>query len=271
MVAKNKTLLSVRDLRVERSRTILDGLSWTVESGQHWAILGPNGSGKTSVLRALFGYLPATAGEIEVLGRVYGRSEWAKVRESVGLVSQSLLPRIPPEQPLAEVILSGRDAQLEYWGDEIAEELGPVKRLLKEMALARRGDEPWGILSQGERQRALLGRALCGRKQLLFLDEPCAGLDPVAREHFLGHLNWFAGTPRAPGMMLITHHIEEVIPAITHVLLLAEGQVVAAGPKAEILTTALLSKTFGEAVKVRRSGDRYRLSIDAELPRSWFA
>lgn len=264
-------LLSVQGLRVERSRTILDGIDWTIERGQHWAILGPNGCGKTSLLRAIFGYLPATAGEITVLGRAYGRSEWAKVREAVGLVSQSLLPRIPDDQLLAEVILSGRDAQLEYWGDAIAEEVGAVKRLLKQMALGRRGDEPWVILSQGEKQRALLGRALCGRKRLLFLDEPCAGLDPVAREHFLGHLNWFAGTPRAPGMVLITHHIEEIVPAVSHVLLLAEGRVVAAGAKETMLTSALLSKTFGEAVKVRRTGERYRLSVEAELPQSWFA
>jgi iron complex transport system ATP-binding protein len=265
-------LLEVQGLRVERGeRIIIDNLDWSITSGENWAILGSNGSGKTSLLRAIFGYLPATKGEISVLGKTYGRSEWPKVRNAIGLLSQSLMPRIPNDQPVAEVILSGHNSQLGYWGDAIAEEVPEVKRLLDAMRFTGRGLEPWAILSQGERQRALLARALCGERGLLFLDEPCAGLDPVARENFLGHLQSAVTRGQTPPFVLITHHLEEIIPAVTHVLLLRTGQIVAAGKKADILNTALLGETFGASVEVSCTCERYELKVRPGQGDEWFA
>lgn len=263
-------LLSIRGLRVERSRVILDALDWSIGRDQHWAVLGPNGSGKTSLLRAIFGYMTPTAGELEVDGERFGAADWSAVRDRIGLVSHSLQPRIEDSESLLEIVLSGKASQLNYWGEPTDAEVRTAKRILRQMELGGRAMEPWAHLSQGERQRALLGRALHGRRRLLFLDEPCAGLDPVARSRFLQHLEAFCGTPRAPRMVLITHHVEEIIPAISHVLLLREGKVVAQGPKAEILRSGPLSEAFGESVRLHRTGENYRLRIGIEDSDGWF-
>ena len=263
-------LLRINGLRVERSRSILDNLDWTIGPNEQWAIMGANGSGKTSLLKAVFGYLTPTAGTIEVAGERFGAADWAVVRNRIGLVSHSLQPRILEDETVEEVILSGKRSQLIYWGDPTAGEIRGVRRILREVDLAGRGKDFWRHLSQGERQRALLGRALHGRRRLLFLDEPCAGLDPVARVRFLRYLEQFAAKPTAPRLVLVTHHIEEIIPSITHVLLLKAGTVLASGPKTEVLRSALVSEAFGERITVRRYAESWRLQIDIDGADGWF-
>lgn len=267
---KTEDLLTVRGLRVERSRVILEELDWSVGRDQHWAVLGPNGSGKTSLLRAIFGYLTPTSGTLEVNGERFGSTDWSAVRDRIGLLSHSLQPHIDENESLLEIILSGKASQLNYWGDPSESEVRTARRILGQMELGGRAHEPWAHLSQGERQRALLGRALHGRRRLLFLDEPCAGLDPVARSRFLQYLEGFSQTPRAPRIVLITHHVEEIIPAITHVLLLREGRVVASGPKEDALRSALLSEAFDVPLRVRRNAQAYRLQLSPEEAGGWF-
>lgn len=241
--------------------TILHAVSWRVDRGQHWVILGANGSGKTSLLSALTGYLMPTSGEITIGDAHFGAADWRDVRTEVGLVSASLGQRIEPEQTGREVILSGRHAQINLWRRVTAAEKREAARILRQVHAGHLAHRPWLFLSQGERQRILIGRALMARLKMLFLDEPCAGLDPVAREDFLGFLQKLARRPQAPTLVLVTHHVEEIVPVFTHVLMLHRGRVLACGKKASVLTSANLGKTFGAGVTLRRTGSRYRLGI----------
>ena len=257
----SKPIFEVSQLRVERETVILDRVNWRVERGQHWVILGANGSGKTSLLSALTGYLMPSGGEIRIGAARYGAADWRDVRCSVGLVSASLGHKIEPEQTVREVILSGREAQINFWRRARADEEKRAARMLRHVQAAHLADRAWRFLSQGERQRVLIGRALMARLRILFLDEPCAGLDPVAREDFLRLLAVLARRRHAPALVLVTHHVEEIVPLFTHVLVLSGGRVLASGPKQKALTSPNLSAAFGAPVRLRRSGFRYRLEI----------
>lgn len=258
---KQTSIFEVENLRVEREEVILHEVNWRVEQGQHWVILGANGSGKTSLLSALTGYLMPSGGEIRIGAARFGATDWREVRRSVGLVSSSLGHKIEPDQTARDVILSGRAAQINFWGRVPAAEEKQAALILRQIRASHLAGRPWRYLSQGERQRVLIGRALMARLQILFLDEPAAGLDPVAREDFLAFLTVLAKSPHAPTLVLVTHHVEEIIPLFTHVLLLRGGKTLAAGPKADVLTSARLTTTFGAPVAVRRVGARYRLEV----------
>ena len=254
-------VFEVTNLRVEREAVILRDLSWRVDAGQHWAVLGANGSGKTSLLSAVTGYLVPTRGEIRIGGDTFGTSDWREVRQAVGLVSSSLGHHIEPGQTARDVVLSGRDAQINYWGRIGAKEAAQAGRILRRIRAPHLRDRPWRVLSQGERQRVLIGRALMARLRILFLDEPCAGLDPVAREDFLRFIGELARPPHAPTLVLVTHHVEEIVPLFTHALLLGGGTTLAAGPKAATLTSRNLSTAFNASITLRRMAGRYRLGI----------
>lgn len=263
-------LLKVEGLRVERDRSILDGIDWQVQPGEHWAILGPNGSGKTSLLKVCCGYMPATRGTVQDREELDGSAGAQPMRERIGLVSHSLQSRIEPTQTVIEVIASGRRARLNHWGRIPAGDESRINGILRQVRLVPQRSQFWGQLSQGERQRALLGRALMSGRRLLFLDEPCAGLDPVARRRFLEHLDDFLQRPRSPSAVLVTHHVEEIVPAITHVLLLRAGRVIAAGPKKEALSSRSFSDAFDTPARIRRSSDgRYQLRLELPLRRRW--
>jgi iron complex transport system ATP-binding protein len=258
---KTFPIFEVKKLRVERESVILHDVDWRVERGQHWVILGANGSGKTSLLSALTGYLMPSGGEVRVGAARFGAHDWRDVRRAVGLVSSSLGQSIEPDQTARDIVLSGRDAQINFWGKIPAAAERHAVRILRQVKAAHLAGRAWRFLSQGERQRVLIGRALMARLRILFLDEPAAGLDPVAREDFLQFLGLLARARHAPTLVLVTHHIEEIVPLFTHVLLLQEGRTFAAGPKGDILTTKNLSATFHAPVAVRRQGERYRLDI----------
>src|ERR1041385_1703609 len=199
-------VLEVSALRLQRGRTvILDNVSWRVERGQHWIILGANGSGKTSLLSALTGYFMPTNGKISVLGECYGQSDWRELRKHIGLVSSSVRQMMNDEEPALETIISGKYAMIDFWGTATARDRAEGRRILKQIEAQYLADRPWLVLSQGERQRVLIGRALMAKPRLLILDEPCAGLDPAAREHFFQFLQR-VGTPKqSPAIVLVTH------------------------------------------------------------------
>lgn len=255
-------LLHIRDLRIERNvTTLLDGVSWRVERGEHWAILGPNGCGKTSLLKSLTGYLTPSAGEIELLGEHYGETDWRELRLHVGLVTSALQASVPPDEPALETVVSGKYAQLDLWMDVTPADRRAAMKLLRFVGAGKLPERLWGQLSQGERQRILIARALMANPKLLILDEPCAGLDPVAREQFLNFVESLARQPRGPALVLVTHHVEEITPGFTHALLLRAGRVHASGPRATTLTSANLSAIFDAPIRLGRAGDRLRLSF----------
>jgi iron complex transport system ATP-binding protein len=255
-------ILKVSGLRVVRGRTeILRGMDWRVRMGEHWVILGPNGSGKTSLLKSITGYLSPTSGEIAVLGRTYGESDWRELRLQLGIVTSALQASIPPAEPALDTVMSGRYAQLDLWAHPTRTETAEGRKLLRFVGGERLARREWAYLSQGERQRVLIARSLMARPRLLILDEPCAGLDPVAREEFLWFVDSLARRRGGPALVLVTHHAEEIMPAFTHALLLREGGAFAAGPKEGVITTRRLSGVFGARISVRKTGGRYLTAV----------
>src|SRR3989440_12073369 len=224
MKRKQNAVLEIRDLQVRRGKTmILNRVSWRVERGQHWVILGANGSGKTSLLSALTGYLTPSSGEIGVLGRRYGETDWRDLRKQIGLVSSSVRQMMSGSELALDTVVSGKHALIDFRGRITSADHARASRILKQIDCGHLAERPWAVLSQGERQRVLIGRALMPNPPVLILDEPCAGLDPVAREHFLRFLDRLGRRKNAPTLVLVTHHVEEIMPVFSHALLLKTG------------------------------------------------
>jgi len=260
---KSRDILNVTSLGITRDgTTILDRVTWTVRAGEHWVILGANGSGKTSLLSALSGYLTPTTGEVEVLGERYGSSDWRELRRAIGIVSSSIRQMMHDDEPALDSVISGKFAMIDFRGTASAGDRSEAMRILRQVECGHLAARPWRVLSQGERQRILIGRALMAHPRLLILDEPCAGLDPVAREHFLQFIQRLGSGRNPPALILVTHHVEEIVPIFSHVLLLKAGRVLAAGAWKEVLTSRLLSETFGARVRLRRAGGRYGASVE---------
>lgn len=259
---RRSKILQVSDLRIERSGTvILDDVNWRVTRGQHWVILGANGSGKTSLLSALTGYLMPTAGEISLLGQIYGESDWRELRKHVGIVSSSVRQMMANDEAALETVASGKYAMIDFWGRLSRGDKAEALRLLRQIECAYLAERPWSVLSQGERQRVLIGRALMARPRVLILDEPCAGLDPAAREHFLQFIQRLGTRKTSPTLVLVTHHVEEIMPVFSHVLLLKDGRVLATGEKAGTLNSRNLGRAFKTTIKLERQRNRYALKV----------
>lgn len=260
-------VLNVQNLSIRRGKTkILDSIQWQVRPGEHWVVLGANGSGKTSLLSALTGYLTPTSGGMAVLGRVYGETDWRALRSQIGLVSSSIRQLMPEHEPALISVASGRYAMIDFWGEPNLRDRKQARSILRRIECSHLADRPWLYLSQGERQRVLIGRALMATPKVLILDEPCAGLDPAARESFLGFLEQLGRQPGGPNLILVTHHVEEITPAFTHALVLSQGRVTAQGPVSRVVRSAQLSSAFDAKAQVRRVGGRYTLRIRANTP-----
>ena len=263
VLKSSNPILAFEDLRIVRDGTvILDGVNWRVQPGEHWTILGANGSGKTSLLSALTGYLMPTSGEISVLGEIYGRSDWRELRKKVGLVSSSIRQMMNDAEPALETVASGKLAMIDLWGPPLSRaEKAAALRLLKQVECEYLAEREWRVLSQGERQRVLIGRALMAKPRVLILDEPCAGLDPAAREKFLQFLQRLGGHKNSPALILVTHHVEEIMPVFSHVLILKAGRVLAAGTKSGILNSRNLSSALALPMKLKKIRERFHLNI----------
>ncbi|HTA31165.1 MAG TPA: ABC transporter ATP-binding protein [Candidatus Cybelea sp.] len=257
-----KPILGVSGLSIRRGNTvILENICWRVQPGEHWVIVGANGSGKTSLLCALTGYLTPTSGEVQVLGQRYGCSDWRLLRQRLGLVSSAVRQRIPPDEPALETIVSGRYAMIDFWGKMTPTDRRHARHILRQIECLALADRPWLFLSQGERQRVLIGRALMAKPAVLILDEPCAALDPAAREHFLQFLQRLGAAAHPPTMVLVTHHVEEIMPIFSHVLILKNARAMAQGSIKKTLTSSALSEAFGEPAHLSRRGGRYALQL----------
>lgn len=257
-----KTILSVERLCIERDDTaILRAVDWRVQRGEHWVILGANGSGKTSLLSALTGYLMPTSGEISVLGETYGQSDWRELRKKIGLVSSSVRQMMADDEPALETVASGKYAMIDFWGRLSHPEKVQARKLLRQVECEYLAERPWRVLSQGERQRVLIGRALMARPRVLILDEPCAGLDPAAREHFLQFIQRLGAQKDSPTLVFVTHHVEEIMPVFSHVLVLRNGAVLAQGEKRAIMRSRILKAAFSTDLKLRSQSSRFQLTV----------
>ena len=250
---------------VRDGTVILDGVNWRVQRGEHWVMLGANGSGKTSLLSALTGYLMPTSGEISLLGETYGQSDWRELRKKIGLVSSSVRQMMADDEPALETVASGKYAMIDFWGRLTRGEINQARKLLRQIECEYLAERPWRVLSQGERQRVLIGRALMAKPRVLILDEPCAGLDPAAREHFLQFIQQLGAQKNSPTLILVTHHVEEIMPVFSHLLVLKGGRVLAAGKKTDALNSINLSSAFGARMQLQRTGNRYALKTAMKL------
>jgi iron complex transport system ATP-binding protein len=256
----------VLDLRIERlareRHVLLHDIAWTVRRGEHWAIVGPNGSGKTTLVRVLAGYLWPSRGEVTVLGQRFGEIDVRELRKAIGIVSSSLVEWLPPDLDARATVATGFEASLGGGHAPIGDsQLRRADDALSAVGAAAIAARPYGVLSQGERQRVMIARALVHEPALLILDEPCAGLDPVARERFVNDLATLITSGRAPSLVLVTHHLEEIPPRITHALALRSGTAVASGPLTDVLTEPVMSRVFDARCSVRRDGARWSMSF----------
>lgn len=254
-------IIELEGITVHRGKPLLDGLDWLVRPGEHWAVLGANGSGKSTLLNVLSAFMGPAAGSMRVLGYQFGKDNWNPVKLGMGFVSATVHNLIEPGEPVIWALVGGRHAMINFWGEARQEELDEAREILGQVECAHLVDAVWAQLSQGEKQKVLIGRALMARIKVLILDEPCAGLDPVAREHFLDFLERSASREDAPAHILVTHHVEEITDSFSHVLLLKDGKVFARGPKAEILTSENLSAIFNAHIELRRRDGGLYLDI----------
>ncbi|WP_068775619.1 ABC transporter ATP-binding protein [Paenibacillus sp. FJAT-26967] len=233
---------------IREQRHILHDVSFHANKGENWVLLGKNGSGKTTLLEMMTGYQFPSRGKVEVLGNRYGQCDVREVRKKIGYNSQSLFEKLNLADTVWEVVATGEYAYLRFY-QEIPEE---IKRkahgMLEKIGLPHVAGQPLGTLSQGERKKVMLARSMMLQPQLLILDEPCSGLDLYEREKLLTSIQDFSDQDMT--ILYVTHHIEEIIPIFTHVALIEQGRIIAAGPKEEVLTPEHLYSAFQVPLEV---------------------
>jgi iron complex transport system ATP-binding protein len=187
------------------------------------------------------------------------------LRKKIGLVSSSVRQMMNDGEPALETVASGKYAMIDFWGRVTRSDHACAMKLLQQIECAHLAEVPWRVLSQGERQRVLIGRALMARPRILILDEPCAGLDPAAREHFLQFIQRLGQKKNSPTLILVTHHVEEIMPVFSHAMILKNGKVLAAGKKSAVLKAKLLSTAFAVRLQLHEAKSRYSLAIQRQV------
>lgn len=253
------TIAKLSDVSVTRGKTrILQNVNWQMRSSEKWAVLGPNGAGKTTFLHLLSGYIFPANGSVEVLGEQFGISDITEIRARIGLATANMLNRIGFDESVHDAVISAvhgvTGMGLERYAD-IDEKR--ATDLLGDWSLTDLADKRIANISDGERKRVLIARALMPNPELLLLDEPTAALDLGSRESLLNKLQQLCLKVDAPAIVMVTHHVEEIPAGITHVLLLRGGKVIASGPIEQVISSVTLSATYGVPVVVHRNGDRW--------------
>ena len=243
---------------VRGGATLVEDITWTVDESDRWVVIGPNGAGKTTLLQVLAAQIHPTGGVAGLLGEVLGTVDVFELRPRIGLTSAALAERIPRGERVHDVVVSASYAVLGRWR-EVYDELDHERagELLAQLRIDRLADRTFGTLSEGERKRVQIARALMTDPELLLLDEPAAGLDLAGRESLVKTLGELATDPYAPASVLVTHHVEEIPDGITHALLIRLGRVVAAGPLRTTLTSANLSATFDMPLDLTEADGRW--------------
>jgi iron complex transport system ATP-binding protein len=253
------TVVRMSGVTVRRgATTLLRDIDWTVELDERWVVLGPNGAGKTTLLRLAAAELHPTAGTVHVLGEQLGRVNVFELRTRIGLTSAALGLRVPNDESVRDVVVSAGWGVLGRWREAYdAFDTDRADHLLQALGMGLLARREYGTLSEGERKRTLIARALMTDPELILFDEPAAGLDLGGREDLVGRLAALAADPDAPASVLVTHHVEEIPVGYSHALLLREGEVVASGLMDDVLTDENLSKTFNLPLSVQKRRGRY--------------
>ena len=247
-------------LRDERS--ILKNVSWEVKKGQHWAIIGRNGSGKTLTLKIVCGYLWPSVGSVQVLDKNFGQIDLRLLRRQIGWVTPSLEYQLQQNSlKVQDIVYSGIFASIGLYDELSAEQKDFANQQIEFMHCTNLADRSFSTLSTGEQKRVIIARALAAKPDLLILDEPATGLDIASREDFLDKIKALSDAPNKPTIIYVSHHIEEILPFITHCILLKNGQVLAQGEKEEILTDSLLSECLDKKLEIKTRVNRYFVDI----------
>ncbi|MEJ5946033.1 ABC transporter ATP-binding protein [Pseudokineococcus basanitobsidens] len=257
--APDEPVLDLDGVTVVRDgRALLDDVSWAVGADERWVVLGPNGAGKTTLVQVAAGRTHPTRGRAEVLGEELGLTDVFELRPRIGLASAALAERVPAAERVVDVVLTASYGMVGRWREEYE---GPdhdrARELLGALGVAGLERRSYGTLSEGERKRVQIARALMADPELVLLDEPAAGLDLGGREDLVRRLGALVADAHAPALVLVTHHVEEIPPGVTHALLLREGRVVGQGPVDQVLTAEALGATFGLRLRVERGGGRW--------------
>jgi iron complex transport system ATP-binding protein len=259
-------ILRLNGVSVRRAgRTILGPIDWQIETGERWVVLGPNGSGKTTLVQVASTYLWPTTGAVEVLGETIGRVDARELRRRIGYAGAGLEAAFDPTLTAVDVVMTARHAALAPWWHQFtAADRERAARLLDEIGAGAVADQEFGTLSTGERRRVQIARALMPDPDLLILDEPGASLDLGARETLVRDLGRLAARPSPRGVVLVTHHVEEIPPGFGHALVLGAGRAITAGSIDESLTAASLAEAFGLPIGLARTDGRFRAWLASE-------
>ncbi|MFC7447391.1 ABC transporter ATP-binding protein [Rhodococcus daqingensis] len=252
-------LIDFDDVLIRRGGVTLVGpVTWKVELDEKWVVLGPNGAGKTSLLRIAAAEVHPTSGKAHLLGEVLGRVDVTELRPRIGLSSSALAHRVPADEMVLDLVVSAGYAVLGRWRERY-EEMDTTRavEMLESLGAEHLANRTYGTLSEGERKRVLIARALMTDPELLLLDEPAAGLDLGGREELVARLSDLAADPDAPATVLITHHVEEIPPGFTHALLLKEGEVVSQGLIDDVITAENLTHAFSQAISLDKVDGRF--------------
>jgi iron complex transport system ATP-binding protein len=252
-------LIDLRKVSLRRGdQTLVGPLDWAVELDERWVVIGPNGAGKTSLLRIAAATEHPSSGAAYVLGERLGRVDVSELRARIGLSSSVLAQRVPTDEVVRDLVVSAGYSVLGRWREQYDDvDYRRAIDMLESLGAEHLADRTYGTLSEGERKRVLIARALMTDPELLLLDEPAAGLDLGGREELVARLADLAADPDAPALVLVTHHVEEVPPGFSHCLMLSEGEVIASGLLPDVLTAQNLSAAFGQEIALDVVDGRY--------------
>ncbi|SFB92741.1 ABC transporter ATP-binding protein [Streptococcus equinus] len=248
--------LSLTNVSLERqNKKLLNNVTWQVNKGEHWAILGLNGSGKTSLLKLITAEYWTSQGSVEVLGNKFGGTDISNMRTKIGIVGSFIAERLSPHMLAEKIVLTGKYKSSILYTEYGEKELEEARQMLISIGGEHLLGRIYASLSQGEKQLLLIARSLMEEPEILILDEATSGLDLFAREKLLTQIEQITSLPNAPTIIYVTHHAEEITRSFTHVLLLKKGQIIAQGPKEQVLTEDILSDFYDQKVSIVPLGD----------------
>ncbi|MEG0385371.1 MAG: ABC transporter ATP-binding protein [Solibacillus sp.] len=250
-------MIHIENIHLYRNeKVILKDFSWHVEKDQHWAILGLNGSGKTTLLKVINGYIWPNAGTVKVLGETYGKTYIPKLRMRIGWVSNAMIDNFNMQDNAIEIVLSGMFGALRLFEKVSDADIKKAVEVMTHFNCAHLANKTFEHLSQGERQRVQIARAIMANPEILILDEPCGGLDLIERENMLQTIEQISKQPGGPTLIYVTHHVEEILPCFSHVLLMKDGQAYDQGNRQALLTEQQLSAFFNTPIHLQMERDR---------------